>query len=83
MAKLTKKDERVPVIIPRPKNITGDDETVVSINGEIYQIKYDEPVLVPKNVAEVIAGSKALHAKIDEMVNGALLKPNKPAIAEL
>lgn len=79
----TKQEERETVIIPRPKNVTGDEETVVAVNGKIYQIKYDEPVSVPKNVAEVIRTSRALQAKIDAMVGGALLRPGKQAIAEL
>lgn len=79
----TKREERETVIIPHPKNMTGDEETVVAVNGKIYQIKYDEPVSVPRNVAEVIRQSRSLQAKIDDMVGGALLRPGKRAIAEL
>ena len=38
------KDDKVLIIIPKPRNVVGDTETVVSVNGEMYQIMYDRPV---------------------------------------
>ena len=78
-----KEQKRVLVIIPKPHNVTGDTETTVSVNGEMYQIKYDVPVSVPLNVAEVIETSKELQAKILEETEAAILRPGKQSIAEL
>lgn len=75
--------EYVMVIIPKPMNIIGDTETIVSVNGKMYQIQYDKPVMVPRNVAEVINQSMDLQAKIAEIENDSLLKPNKKSIADL
>ena len=74
---------KVLVIIPKPRNVVGDTETVVSVNGEMYQIMYDRPVEVPRNVAEIIAQSRDLEAKIAYITEGAVLKPGKSAMAEL
>ena len=79
----TKTEERVTVIIPRPHNVTGDTETVVGVNGKMYQIQYDRPVEVPKNVAEVIKQSQTLQAEIRELEDRAIMKPGKSALAEL
>lgn len=76
-------NEKVLVIIPKPHNVTGDTETTVSVNGEMYQIMYDRPVEVPKNVAEIIEQSKELQLKILEETSNAIMKPGKPAMAEL
>lgn len=81
--KETKSDDKVLVIIPKPHNVVGDMETVVSVNGDMYQIMYDRPVEVPRNVAEVIASSQALQAKIRELTDESVMKPGKAAIAEL
>lgn len=75
--------EKVMIIIPKPRNIVGDTETVVSVNGEMYQIMYDRPVEVPYNVAEVIMQSRELEMKIAAVTEGAVLKPGKAALAEL
>lgn len=75
--------EYVMVIIPKPMNIIGDTETIVSVNGKMYQIQYDKPVMVPRNVAEVVKQSMDLQAKIAEIENASLLKPNKKSIADL
>ena len=75
--------EYVMVIIPKSMNIIGDTETIVSVNGKMYQIQYDKPVMVPRNVAEVINQSMDLQAKIAEIENDSLLKPNKKSIADL
>lgn len=75
--------EYVMVIIPKPMNIIGDTETIVSVNGKMYQIQYDKPVMVPRNVAEVVKQSMDLQAKIAEIENDSLLKPNKKSIADL
>lgn len=77
------KKDTVMVIIPKPHNIVGDTETVVSVNGVMYQIMYDRPVEVPRNVAEVIMQSRDLQAKIMELTEAAVMKPGKAAIAEL
>ena len=77
------KQEYVTVIIPKPHNVVGDTETVVGINGVMYQIQYDKPVSVPANVAEVIESSKELQAKILEMTEAEMMRPGKPAMAEL
>ena len=77
------KQDTVMVIIPKPHNIVGDTETVVSVNGVMYQIMYDRPVEVPRNVAEVIEQSRSLQAKIMELTEAAVMKPGKAAIAEL
>lgn len=79
----SKSDEKVLVIIPKPRNITGDTETTVSVNGTVYQIQYDKPVRVPKNVAEVIQQSNELQAKILKETEAAIFKPGKSALAEL
>lgn len=78
-----KKEEYVQVIIARPENITGDSETAVSVNGKIYQIQYDKPVMVPVSVAEIIEQSRMLQAEIAEITAKASMKPGKAAIAEL
>lgn len=76
-------DDKVLIIIPKPRNVVGDTETVVSVNGQMYQIMYDRPVSVPRNVAEIVAQSKDLEMKIASLTEAAVLKPNKAAMAEL
>lgn len=78
-----KAEEKVLIIIPKPKNVIGDEETIVSVNGEMYQIQYDVPVYVPRSVAEVVESSKLLQKKIDKETQAAILKPGKQSIAEL
>ena len=78
-----KAEDRVLVIIPKPHNVTGDTETTVSVNGEIYQIKYDAPVSVPRSVAEIIEQHKNLQAKISAETEKAIMRPGKQSIAEL
>ncbi|MBR0365631.1 MAG: hypothetical protein IJH94_02375 [Clostridia bacterium] len=79
----TKNDARVTVIVPKPHNVIGDTETVVGVNGTLYQIQYDKPVEVPKNVAEVIMQSQELQAHIRELEGEMIMRPGKAAIAEL
>ena len=76
-------DERVTVVIPKPDNVTGDTEPIVGVNGKMYQIQYDRPVEVPKNVADVIAQSQELQAEIRALSDEAVMRPGKAAIAEL
>ena len=76
-------NEKVMIIIPKPRNVVGDTETVVSVNGEMYQIMYDRPVEVPRNVADIIAQSKNMEMKIAELTENSILKPGKSAMAEL
>ena len=76
-------NEKVMIIIPKPRNVVGDTETVVSVNGEMYQIMYDRPVEVPRNVAEIIAQSKDMEMKIAELTENSILKPGKSAMAEM
>ena len=76
-------NDKVTIIIPKPRNMVGDTETVVSINGEMFQIMYDRPVMVPRNVAEVIEESKNLEMKIAEECEKGMLRPGKSALAEL
>lgn len=76
-------NDKVTIIIPKPRNMVGDTETVVSINGEMYQIMYDRPVTVPRNVAEIIEQSKCLEMKIAEECEKGILRPGKSALAEL
>ncbi len=71
------------VIIPKPDNVVGDSETVVGINGKMYQIQYDVPVRVPSNVAEVIEQSKALKAEISDKIEESVFHPGKKSIADL
>ena len=78
-----KSEDKVMVIVPKPYNVVGDTETVVGINGKMYQIQYDKPVEVPRNVAEVIEQSKELQAKIIELTEAGVMKPGKAALAEL
>lgn len=78
-----KTEKKVQVFIPRPHDVTGDNETVVSVNGKMYQIMYDTPVWVPENVAEIIKESKQLRAKILEKTKEAAMVPGKAALAEL
>ncbi len=78
-----KSDEKVLIIIPKPRNVVGDTETVVSVNGEMYQIMYDRPVEVPYNVAEIISQSRDLEMKIADITEASILKPGKAAMAEL
>lgn len=75
--------DMVAVIIPKPYNIVGDTETVAAVNGHMYQIQYDKPVMVPRNVAEIIAQSKDLQARIMELTDQGIMKPGKKAFAEL
>lgn len=82
----TKKDkaqEKVQIVVPKPTNVVGDTETVVSVNGEMYQIMYDRPIIVPKNVAEVIENSRRLRDEIDAITQEALLVPGKNPLADL
>lgn len=78
-----KKEETTIIIIPKPTNVVGDTETTVSVNGKIYQIMYDMPVEVPKNVAEVIEQSRDLQAKIEKIKEDNRMIPGKGAIADL
>ena len=78
-----KQEDKVMVIVPKPYNVVGDTETVVGINGKMYQIQYDKLVEVPRNVAEVIEQSKELQAKIIELTEAGVMKPGKAALAEL
>lgn len=78
-----KAEDKVMVIVLKPYNVVGDTETVVGINGKMYQIQYDKPVEVPRNVAEVIEQSKELQAKIIELTEAGVMKPGKAALAEL
>lgn len=71
------------VIIPKPNNVVGDTETVVGINGKMYQIQYDKPVSVPLNVAEVIEQSNYLKAEISDRIDDSIFRPGKPSIADL
>lgn len=71
------------IIIPRPLNVVGDTETVVSVNGKMYQIMYDVPVSVPENVAEVVMQSKQLQAEIVSVAEKNMMRPGKTALAEL
>lgn len=81
---VTKKaEERVTVIIPKPNDVINDTETVVGVNGKMYQIQYDKPVEVPRNVAEVIQSSAELREEIREETEAAIMKPGKPGLAEL
>lgn len=73
----------ITIIIPKPYNVVGDTETIVSVNGMMYQIMYDRPVAVPENVAAVIRQSLSLQAKISEAVEKNILYPGKAAFAEL
>lgn len=79
----TKKQEMVSIMIPHPKESVGDTETTVSVNGKIYQIEYDTPVLVPKNVADIVTQSMKQRSKIRAAVEAATYKSGKKAIAEL
>ena len=75
--------EYVTIMIPKPYNVVGDTETVVGINGKMYQIQYDKPVTVPKNVAEVVEQSKDVQMKIMELTEKGVMRPGKAAMAEL
>lgn len=81
--KAAETQERVTVIIPKPDNVVGDTETVVGVNGRMYQIQYDRPVEVPANVAEVISHSRELQAEIRTQTESAIMRPGKAALAEL
>lgn len=85
MAKSKKKNtfENVTIIVSKPHNVVGDTETVVSVNGKMYQIMYDTPVEVPRNVADVINQSREMQLKIIEATENLKYKPGKPALAEL
>lgn len=75
--------EKITVIIPKPRNVVGDTETTVSVNGKMYQIMYDRPVTVPKNVADIIRQSRNLEMKIADITEKAIMKPGRKALAEL
>lgn len=79
--KNSNKSEMVTIVVPKPRNVVGDTETVVSINGKMYQIQYDIPVTVPKNVADVIIQSMNMQAKISDEINK--ITNSKSPIAEL
>lgn len=78
-----KNEERVMIVVPKPRNVIGDTECTVGINGVYYQIKYDAPVSVPKNVADVIKSHLQLQADIEKDVENATMKPGKDAMAQL
>lgn len=82
-SKKTANDDLVTVIIPKPDDIVGDTETTVGVNGTMYQIQYDAPVSVPRNVADIINQSKKLHVQIRDFKERSVMTPNKPALAEL
>lgn len=68
-AKKQKQEKRVTVVVPRPDNITGDTETVVGVNGKLYQIQYNKPVEVPLSVAQVIQNNADMAVKITDLEN--------------
>ena len=78
-----KEVERVLIVVPKPRNIVGDTETVVSVNGEMYQIMYDRPIEVPENVAEVIENSRRLQEEIAIITEREILKAGKPSFADM
>ena len=78
-----KEVERVLIVVPMPRNIVGDTETVVSVNGEMYQIMYDRPIEVPENVAEVIENSRRLQEEIAIITEREILKAGKPSFADM
>lgn len=66
-----KKSNRVTVVIPRYL-FTSDpivEHHEVCLNGKIYQVKYDEPVEVPKGVADVINNAIAQKKKVQGIIN--------------
>lgn len=75
-----KADDRVLVIIPKPRNVVGDTECTVGINGKMYQIQYGKPVYVPKNVAEVIQSHLDIQSELTEDIEDAI---KVSSIAEL
>ena len=59
------------VTIPRFL-FTADTESThheVCVNGKIYQVKYDEPVEVPKGVADVIKNAIEQKKKVKALIN--------------
>ena len=78
-----KEVERVLIVVPKPRNIVGDTETVVSVNGEMYQIMYDRAIEVHENVAEVIENSRRLQEEIAIITEQEILKAGKPSFADM
>lgn len=75
-------NDYVNVIIPRPLNLNGDTDTVVSLNGKNYQIQFDRIVSVPRGVAEIIQSSETLKAKIAAEEQDAIYRDGKKPYAE-
>ena len=70
-APAVKKSSRVTVVIPRYL-FTSDpmvEHHEVCLNGKIYQVKYDEPVEVPKGVADVINNAIAQKKKVQGLIS--------------
>lgn len=70
-APAVKKSNRVTVVIPRYL-FTSDpmvEHHEVCLNGKIYQVKYDEPVEVPKGVADVINNAIAQKKKVQGLIS--------------
>lgn len=71
VAEAKKDNGKVLVTVPRFL-FTSDTESThheVCVNGKIYQVKYDEPVEVPKIVAGVIKNAIEQKEKVKALVN--------------
>lgn len=64
--------EKIQYVAKRPvtESIEVDDVTV-SLNGKNYQIKYGEPVMIPRAVADILDNtyleSEKLHKRITQL----------------
>ena len=75
-----KDEKKITVMIPKPKDTTGDTETTVIVNGVMYQVQYDRPVEVPEAVAEVIQNSNKLNEKLGKLEEAEMLGARKSAL---
>ncbi len=66
-----KQNNRVMVVIPRYLFTTDAnvEHHEICLNGRIFQVKYDEPVEVPKGVADIINNSIAQKKKVQGLIS--------------
>ena len=65
-----KKPSRAEVVVPKYLFTTDPDEEhhVVCANGRVYQVKYDEAVMVPPIVADIINNAIAQKKKVRSLI---------------
>lgn len=74
--------EKIPYIARRPVGVSHKVEDVtVTINGYNYRVKYDEQVMIPRFVAEVLDNAYKEGKNTADLINKKIY--NKEPIAEM